>query len=181
MPRISRFKRADSDRSGFKSFEIELVKDGPWKVAGEEFDTPPPSRVPLGGEGDLAQDELRANSAFSGNIVLVTGTAAGLDNPTVYITAAGGLTPSFAHPWMRVTGSNAAVTITATPKMARGREGQLLTLQGVDSSITLTSGSANAITFMDSRATLQIRSGMIVSFVFNTANQAWNEVSRNQL
>lgn len=181
MPRVSRFLLFNSDRSGFKHFRIELVKDGPWIVQGEEFDQPPPSRIPLGGEADLSAGELRTNSDFSGNVALVTGSASGLDNPTVYVTAAGGVTPTYAHPWMRVTGSNAAITVTAVPQIVRGKEGSVLTLQCVDSSITLTQGSANAINFMDSRGTLQLSSGVIVTFVFNTSNQAWNEASRARL
>ena len=180
MPRISRYKLRESDRSGFKCFEIELVKQGPWKVAGDEFDQPPPSKVPLGGEGDVA-GEARANSDFADSVVVVTDTGTGLGNPVLYITAAGGIIPSFTHPWMNVTGSNAAVTVTAQPAIARGREGQILTLQVVDSSITLSHGSINAINFMDSRGSLTVVSGMIVTFIFNTGNQAWNEASRNRV
>ena len=180
MPRISRFKRRESDRSGFKYFEISLIKDGPWKVSGEEFDVPPPSRIPLGGEGDVATGDLRAASGFDLGVVAAD-SAAGYDNPTVYITAAGGITPVFTHPWMRVTGSNAAVTVTAIPQLVRGREGQLLTLQNVDSAILLTHGSANALNLLGSRGTLQTVSGMIVNLIFTTANQAWNEISKSRI
>ena len=176
MPRISRFLLYDSDRSGFKHFKIELVKDGPYFVEGEEFDTPPPSRVPLGGEGDIS-GEFRSNSDFTDGAT-ATDTANVSIHPTVYITAAGGITPSFTHPWMRVTGSNAAVTISTTPQIARGRQGQILTLQCVDSAITLAHGSANAINFMDSRGTLQLTSGMVITFIYNSGSQVWWEASR---
>ena len=176
MARISRFKLRNSDRSGFKFFEIELVKDGPWKVAGDERDTPPPSRFPLGGEGDVSTGDQLANSNFSLG-VSATSASDYLQNPTVFVTAAAGVTPSFSHPWMRVTGSNDAITISATPNIARGQQGQVLTLQCIDSAITLTQSSANAIAFLDSRANLQLTSGMVITFIYNSANQCWNECS----
>ena len=174
MPRISKYKRKDSDRSGFQFYEIELVKDGPWKVAGDEFDTPPPSRLPLGGEGDISSGDIRQ----SGSQVSDTNTPADVENPTVLITAAGGITPVFTHPWMRISGSGSNLTITATPNIVRGQQDQLLTLECVGSSVTLTHGSANAINFMDSRGTLRLDSGMVLTMIFNSGNAAWNESSR---
>ena len=174
MPRISRYLLREDDRTGFKQFAIQLIKDGPWKVMPEEFDTPPPSRLPLGGEGDVARGDQRASSSGLSS----TDTPSTSDNPVVYVLAAGGITPVFTSPWMRVSGSNGAVTITAVPQIVRGMERQVLTLQCVDSSLTLAHGSANAINFMDSRSTLQLASGMVLTIVFNTANQAWNEASR---
>lgn len=177
MPRISRFKRRESDRSGFRQWEIELVKDGPWKVAGDEMDQPPPSRQSLGGEGDRSPGEPLADSGFELGVGATTASYANT-NQTVYITAAGGITPSFRFPWMLVTGSNGAVDVSATPNIVRGRQGNILTLQCVDSSITLNHGSANAINFMDSRGSLTLSSGMVVTFFYATGNLAWNETSR---
>ena len=154
------------------------VKDGPWIVHGGERDQPPPSRRPLGGEGDVSGEPL-ADAGFALGVAATTASALNAI-PTTYITAAGGIQPSFTFPWMRVSGSNAAVTVTAVPAIARGQQNQVLTLQCVDSAVTLSHGSANAINFMDSRASLQMTSGLIVTFFFNTANQAWNEVSRGR-
>ena len=160
-PRISKYLKRTSDRDGFDGFRISMVKDGPFIVKSDERDTPPPSRKSTGGEGDIARGE----------------SAVGSSNPTIYITADGGISPSFAHPWMVVTGSNSAVTITRVPQITRGRQGQLLTLHSIDSAITLTHGSANAINFTDSRGSLMMRSGMVVTFLYTTANQAWNSTS----
>lgn len=177
MPRISRFKRRLSDRSGFKYYEIELVKQTPaWKVHPDEFDQPPLSRLPLGGEGEVSPGEPRINSAFT---VANTETPAGYDNPVVYITAAGGIVPNFTHPWMYVTGSNQAVTLSATPQIAAGRQGQVLTLQCVDSAITLSHG--NGVNLMTSAGSVQISSGMVVTFFYTTGGSVWNEVSRNRV
>lgn len=163
MPRISRYKRRNSDRSGFTFYDIELVKDGPWKVAGEDYDAPPLSRVPLGGEGDITPGSSTPASA----------------NPTVYLTAAGGITPSFTHPWMMVSGSNGAVTLVANPQIARGREGQMLTLQVVDSSVTLTHGTG--VNLMGSLGTVTIRSGGVITLLYTTGGTVWNETSRGYL
>ena len=56
-----RFLLKDSDRSGFKYFRRELIKDGPWLVHPDEWDAPPPSKEPLGSEGDGAAVGIRAN------------------------------------------------------------------------------------------------------------------------
>ena len=175
MPRISRYKKFTSDRSGFDTFEIQTIKDGPYKVMPEEFDTPPPSRKSLGGEGEVS-GEFRTSGSSQDSGTL--DTPAGFDNPTVYITAAAGITPSFTHPWMRLSGSNAAITVTATPAIVRGREGQVLTLQCVDSSFTLTHGSVNAVNLLGSGGSVTIRSGGAITLYYATGNLAWNEASR---
>lgn len=178
MPRISRFKRRNSDRSGFKFYEIELIKDGPWKVAGDEFDTPPPSRIPLGGEGDIATGEPLAFSNFQLGVGATSASFAN-SNPTVFLTAAGGITPTFTHPWMYISGSNTNVTIATTPQIAAGKQSQVLTLQCVGSTVTLSQGSG--VNFMDSRGSLTMISGRVVTFVYQTGGSVWWEASRNQL
>ena len=177
MPHISRFKKRVSDRSGFDYLEYQLVKQLPWKVGVDEFDRPPPSKLKLGGEGDVA-GEPRVDATASTWSASSFGIPVSVDNPTVYITAVGGISPSFVHPWMRISGSNNAVSITATPQIVRGQQSQLLTLQCVDSSITISHGSANAVNFMDSRGTLQLTSGMAITFWYDSSNLAWNETAR---
>ena len=56
-----RFLLRDSDQSGFTYFRRELVKDGPWLVHPSEKDVPPPSKEPLGSEGDGTAVGIRAN------------------------------------------------------------------------------------------------------------------------
>lgn len=177
MPHLSRFKKKSSDRSGFDYFEYQLVKDKFWKVGAEEFDTPPPSKLNLGGEGDSA-GEPRVDATASTWAASSLGVPISVDNPTVYITAAGGISPSFVHPWMRISGSNNAVSLTAIPQIVRGQQSQVLTLQCVDSSVTISHGSANAVNFMDSRGTLQLTSGMVLTLFYDTSNLAWNETAR---
>ena len=172
MPHVSRFKRRNSDRSGFRYYEYELVKDLPWKVGIDEFDTPPPSKRSLGGEGDVSGD-IRASGNFGDAGTLETPT--GLDNPIVFITAAGGVSPSFVHPFMRISGSNATVDITANPQVVAGQEGQLLTLICVDSSVTFDHGTG--LSLMGS-SRFVMSSGAIMTLWYSTSNSVWNETSR---
>ena len=172
MARLSRFKKRVSDRSGFDYYEHELVRDKQSLVGSDELDTPPPSDKPLGGEGDINQGDMRASTFAS---ITETDTPSESDNPTVYITAAGGITPSFVHPWMNISGSNGTVNITADPQIVLGREGQILTIQCVDSSVTLDHGTG--LNMMGS-GSLLLSSGSIVTFYYSTANNVWNEASR---
>lgn len=168
MARNLRFKLRLSDRSGFQYLERELVKDGSSRVGPDEFDEPPPSKISLGGEGDISRgDYFRAT----------TSTEIDSDklNPTFFITAVGGIIPSYSHPYMRVTGSNNAITITANPRITAGREGQVLTLFCTDSNISISNG--NGISLVGSQ-NLVMRSGSVAVFIYNTANNAWNETSR---
>lgn len=148
-----------------------MVKDLQFKVKAEEFDTPPPSKKSLGGEGDVS-GEPRANSDFATS---GTGIYLSTEIPTTYVTAAGGISPSFRFPFMRVVGSNQAITVSANPQLARGREGQVLTLVGVGSSVTLSNG--NGVALMGSQA-LRLDSGDTVTFYYTTAGNVWWETSR---
>ena len=175
MPHVSRFKKRSSDRSGFDFFELSLVKDKTWLVASEERDEPPPSKLSLGGEGDVSGTP-RSNSLFD------TQTGSGLlevpvevDNPTVYILAADGITPS-THPFMRISGSNGTVNITADPQIARGKEGQILSLVCVDSGVQLDHGTGLNMT---GSAGYMMQSGNISVLMYHTGGTVWDEVSRS--
>ena len=173
MPHVSRFRKKASDRSGFDFFERELLKQAPWKVAPDEFDTPPPSKRSLGGEGD-SSGEPRANSAFT---VANTAVPTEVDNPIVYVLAANSIAPSL-HPFMRITGSNAAVNITANPQVVAGKEGQVLTLLCMDSSVTLDNGTG--LTMLGAVG-YQMRSGDISVFLYHTGGTTgWQETSRQR-
>ena len=166
MARVSRFKQRDSDRSGFTYPERELIKDkGRW-VHPEELDVPPPSKRSLGGEGEIAQGQMRTSTA--------TTIPTENENPTAYITAAGGITPNI-HPYMRITGSNAAVTVTANPQIVAGKQSQVLTIFCVGSDVTLSHGTG--LNLMGS-AGFVMRSGAILTCMYNSGDTAWQEVSR---
>ena len=175
MDRISRFKLRDSDRSGFTFKEQSLIKDGTWKVGAGERDTPPPSKLSLGGEGDASLgDALTANSF---GVVQITSPPAAYDHPITYITAAGGITPSFVHPWMYVVGSLDTITVTANPQVGVGTEDKQLTLYGVGSSIRLSHGTGLILT---GSAPMVLDSGDILTLMYSTGDTAWIETSRGR-
>ena len=118
MAKSFRFRKRTSDRSGFDYTWNEILKDDGSNVGIDERDEPPPSKISLGGEGEVSRGTYFRDS---------TSTAIDTDktNPTFFITAAAGITPSFSHPYMRVTGSNDAITISANPAISIGRESQV--------------------------------------------------------
>lgn len=171
--RISRYKKRVSDRSGFDSLERSLVKDGAWKVSGDDLDTSPPSRLSLGGEGDVSQGDALVANSFG--VVEITSTPTARDNPINYITAAGGITPSFVHPWMYVVGSLSNITLTANPQVVAGTEAQQLTLYGVGSTIRISDGTG--LTLVGGRPYV-IDSGSIITFIYTSGGATWSETSR---
>ena len=168
MSKQNRFKKRISGRSGFDYLEREMIKeDGIW-IGPDERDDPPPSKISLGGEGDVSRGSYFRDSTS-------TTIDSDRENPTFYITAAGGISPNYDHPYMRVTGSNGAIIISANPQIAVGAEGKVLTLFCTDSSITITNGNGVATAASQN---LLLTSGGVAVFMFNTANNAWNETSR---
>lgn len=168
MSKGQRFRKRISDRSGFDYLEHEMIKeDGVW-IGPDERDDPPPSKLSLGGEGDISRGTYFRDSTS-------TAIDADKENPTFYITAAAGINPTFSHPYMRVTGSNSAVTITANPRIVAGRESQVLTLFCTDSSITINNG--NGVATMGSQ-NLRLDSGSVATFIFTTGANVWHETSR---
>lgn len=178
--RSQRFRKGTSDRSGFDTKQIQLIKDNGIMVAPEEFDEPPPSKKSLGGEAEATGD-ARNNSDFSDGISALD-TPPGHDNPVFEITAAGGITPQafkepMRHPFMRVTGSGSAINITADPQIVRGRQGDILTLVCTDSDITLDHGTG--LNLMAS-SNFIMDSGSVISFFYTTGGTVWNETSRSR-
>ena len=173
MPHVSRYKKRDSDRSGFSFYEHELIKEPPWLVHPEDYDTPPPSKKSLGGEGDIS-GEARANSDWS--TITNTDVPASVENPLVYILAANGISPSI-HPFMRISGSNGTVNITANPQISRGIEGQVLALVCADSGVQLDHGTGLN---MVGSAGYMMGSGDISVFQYHTGGTVWDETSRHR-
>lgn len=168
MAKFNRFKKKTSDRSGFDYLEREMIKEkGVW-IGNDEKDDPPPSKISLGGEGDISR-----GSYFRDSTSLTIDPS--VENPTFYITSASGITPTYSHPYMRVSGSNNNITITANPSIVAGVEGKFLTLFCTDSGITINDG--NGVNLV-AHQTLTMRSGSVAVFMFNSGNNCWNETSR---
>ena len=168
MARSFRYKKRVSDVSGFDFLESEMQKDdGVW-YGPDERDNPSPSKLSLGGEGEVSR-----GTYFRTSTDIFTIDADKI-NPTVYVTAAGGITPNI-HPYMRVVGSNTAVNITADPQIVAGRNEQVLVLFGVGSSITFENGTGLA---MMGSAPFVLNSGNTITFIYNTGGSVWQETSR---
>src|SRR3990167_11359206 len=110
MSKSDRFRKRISGRSGFDYLEREMIKENGVWIGTDEKDDHPPSRLSLGGEGDISRGVYFRESTSTAIDVSV-------ENPTFYITADAGIAPIFNHPYMRVTGSNNAITITANPRI----------------------------------------------------------------
>ena len=173
--RVSRFKRRLSDRSGFKDWEISMVKDGPWKVSADEYDTPPPSRLSLGGEGDVAVGQAISLPFV---ISMVTAPFVTSDIPVQVLLASNQVSPSTVHPWVRIAGSGGTVDLTSNPQMTAGREGQIQTLECVSNNVIL--DNATGLN-MASSASYNMGSGAIITFVYTTGGTVWNEIWRDRL
>ena len=165
MAKVDRFRKKTSDRSGFDYLEREMVKESGVWIGLDERDDPSPSTQSLGGEGEISSGAYFRTS---------TSTDVVNENPTFYITAAGGITPTYIHPYMRVSGSNAAVTISADPQIVTGVEGKVLTLFCTDSQITITNG--NGVATVGS-VSIVLDSGSIAVFMYNSGDLAWKETS----
>jgi len=164
MSRSNRFQKKTSDLSGFDYLEREMVKEGGIWIGLDERDDPPPSKISLGGEGEISQGAYFRSS---------TSTAVENENPTFLIDTV--INPVFTHPYMRVTGSNSAVTLSANPQIVAGQEGKVLTLFCTDSSITINNGNGVATI---ASTPIVMTSGSVSVFMFNSGNNAWNETSR---
>lgn len=167
MSKVSRYKLRRSDRSGFRYYENEMIRqNGSW-IGPDEYDEPPPSNKSLGGEGDVNRDGIRTSTALT--------IEASRVNPTFYITAAGGISPNLNHPYMRISGSNGAIDISANPQIGSGKQNDVLTIFGVDSRVTLDEGTGLALANSQS---FNVDSGSIITFIYNTGGSVWTEVDR---
>jgi hypothetical protein len=185
--RGDRFKIWESDRSGLEfgfqpttSFPNAYtresgrpVKDRGLQVSPSEFDTPPPSKVPLGGEGDIGQG-ARQNSDPSNptnaNIIPPEST-----KNIQYVTAASGIRLN-SDPWLYVSGSNQSVNVTVNPQIQAGQQGQFISVLCVGSNILLENGSG-----LSMPASFNMDSGAILNLMYSRTDNLWHETSRSHL
>lgn len=183
MARVSRFKKRESDRSGFDGLEIAMLKDGNLKVQAIEYDIPPPSKKSLGGEGDIALGEYRANASFT---LASTETTAAQALQIQVLAAGTQISPPPRLPplqgaWLKtvlVSGSLQAVNLTSNPQVVAGQEGDIMAVQCVDSGVTLENGAGLALA--NSRAFV-MDSGSVITLIYNTGSTVWWETSRNRV
>ncbi len=181
-----RFRIYVSDRSGFE-FGFQPITSRPnaygresgkpvqdlnIKVSPEEFDTPPPSKQPLGGEGDISNGNIRPNSdpSTASNAFIVT--SANL----VSVSSSSSIAWN-QDPWTNIYGSLLTQTMAVNPQVVAGAQNQQITLLCVSNQITLLNGSGLGL-----RTTqLTMTSGSVLCLMYQTSNTIWQETSRSQL
>lgn len=180
-----RFRIYVSDRSGFE-FGFQPITSRPnaygretgkpiqdinVKVAPNEFDTPPPSNLPLGGVGDISGGNVRANSDFTDANAFI------VDSATVVIVTSSNSVSWNQKPWTQIAGSLANQIMAVNPQVVAGAQSQQITLLCVSNQIIFVNGSGVAL----NTPTFIMTSGYILNLMYGTGNLTWQETSRSSL
>ena len=141
------------------------VRDHGIQVAPDEYDQPPPSNKPLGGEGEIgtgARDNSQTTTAVN-------------PIPVYYLTSSSKIPWTTENIPVLITGSNQAVTLGNNP-LNPGTPQLYISVQGVGSGVTINSG--NGITFdFARRSSLTIGSGSIATLIYNATDSTWHVTS----
>lgn len=187
--RGDRYRWWNSDRSGFQFGFVPLttlpnaytrdegrpVRDNGVQVAPDEYDQPPPSNKPLGGEGEIgvgARDN--SSGATDSNVYYI--------NPQ-YLIPVQYLTSSTQIRWndnnlpIYITGSNTAVTLSSNPQIVSGQDRKVISLMGVGSNVTINSG--NGIFFDINKPAIVLDSGAIATLIYTSTDSLWHLTSFN--
>lgn len=187
--RSRRFKKRESDRSGFDYREVELVFDdggfGTDSNAGvlvgpDEYDTPPPSNISLGGEGEISPGDTNPfYLSYTSNVIsrqtqfLTTTTASQiLASPEQAY-----LLQQAMRNWIWISGSLNVITLTSNPQVTVGKEGDTLAIQCVGSGVTLVNSNGLALT---GGQPFSMTSGSIICLYYSSGTAIWRETSRVQ-
>ena len=160
-----------SERSGFDNFNSRgkklwtSVKQDNHVIAPDEYDTPPPSSRSLGGADISGSPRSNPES---------TSTPTDLNYSIQYITAAGGIAYN-TKPWIKVVGSNQAVTVSSNPRISLAKQGTYVAIECVGSGVTLQEGQGLALA---RSATFSMTSGCIITLFCDRTSNLWRETSR---
>ena len=91
------------------------------------------------------------------------------------VTAEGGITPTGSL--IPIKGSGGAVTVTASPAITAGSDGELLLLTGVNDTNTVTINSGTGVKLFGGSAEIGDNDKLLL--VYNSTDTQWEEVSRN--
>ena len=144
-------------------------------MAGDEFDSPPPSNRLYPDEGGISFGDVRNNPTDYSNQtpsvtqILEASTQIHLNHQ---VDNAGAYT--YNKSIIYISGSNAEVTLSSNPQIAPSSQADLLTIQCADSSVTLVNG--NGLRLYTSF--LKLDSGSLVSFFYDAMGGLWCETSR---
>jgi hypothetical protein len=173
--RDKRYKKRDSERSGFTYLERQLVKDEGVLVGPDEFDSPPPSEEPLGGEGDISHGNTRADYTSivdSQNLIRVVYVTSATTIPYEQKVYTSG--ESINNGYFYIVGSLGNVELATNPQISTGKQSDKLTIECVGSSVTLVNGSG-----LNLRGVAVMDSGFIMNLIYNQTDSLWYETSRS--
>lgn len=184
-----RFRIYTSQRSGFE-FGFQPITERPnayWRETGKpvqdvniqvspnEFDQPPPSTRPLGGQGDIS-GSARANSDFSidSNVYQTTPES----TPVVYYLTSSQTIPFNDDPVVYIAGSSGTTTMASNPQIVAGQDGQVTAWQCVGSRIVLNSANGLKFDFIKTPF-INMDSGGIITGIFTKSDNLWHITSFN--
>lgn len=183
-----RFRWWLSDRSGFQFGFLPItsrpnaytredgrpVKDNGIQVSPDEYDQPPPSTKPLGGEGEIGTG-ARENSSFAtdSNFYLVPSESV---IPTVSVNSSTSISWNN-EPVVYIVGRLVAQTMSVDPQIQAGPDKQTIVLMGVGSAVTLNNGSGLALHTSQYR----MESGSLLNLIYTSTDSLWHETSRGIL
>lgn len=175
MSKSYRYKKKDSERSGFTHLERTLISDKGHLVSADEYDAPPPSNKSLGGEGDISLGNVNPNytdyltPAETRETQYLNGTNAIYFKEEYYKDDI-----PLNRAWIYISGSNSDVSVAKNPQITAGGSGSFLTLECVGSSVLLIDGSGLTL-----RKSFNMDSGAILDLYYVYSDSTWHETSRS--
>jgi len=178
-----------SDRSGFQfgfppktslpnAYTRESgkpVQDVNVRVCPTEYDQPPPSTKPLGGEGDISGEPRQdSDPSVDANVYIIPPQSL----PVVYYINSSQTIPWNENPVVYIGGDLVNQTMVSDPQISPGHQGKSLAFQCVGSNITLINGSGVTFDFVGTQ--LMMQSGSIITTIFNQTDNTWHITSFNR-
>lgn len=150
------------------------VLDQGLKVAPSSYDTPPPSKRSLGGEGDISGDP-RANSDFAtpSNVNVIPPES---KNVVVSVNSSSSIAWN-TEPAVLIAPALRNQTMAVNPQVVAGIQGQQITLLCVGSILTILNGSG--LTLYTTR--YRMGSGALINLFYSQTDNTWHETSRGTL
>ena len=183
-----RFRWWLSDRSGFQfgfqpltsppnAYTRESgrpIRDNGIQVNPDEYDQPPPSNKPLGGEGEIGTG-ARADSGFQtdSNFYLVPPESL---IPIVQVNSSTTIAWSN-EPVVYIVGRLVPQVMAVSPQIQSAPDKQTIVLMGVGSSVTLLNGSGLSL----HTGQFVMGSGYLLNLIYTQTDSLWHETSRGIL
>ena len=184
-----RFRIYVSDRSGFEfGFIPKIEGPNPYtresgkpvqdlnsKVSPSEFDSPPPSKLPLGGQGDISSGNVAPNSNFDNpsNAFVIPSNSTKIIIP---VSSSNSIAWN-QEPWNYLAGTVSKQTMAVNPQIIAGQQSQQICLFCISNQITLINGSGLSLR----NSQFVMNSGSIINLMYQTGTLTWQETSRSSL